>query len=476
MENNRHLRAPERPQMGQVLPSDPEAEKALLAILLTCPSAYYSVCSNLCPDDFYNVTNRAIFDCIRALAKEGVEACIVSVATKAAAIHPEVSPGDIAIIATNRDGGSDAEYLARVLRNLRERRTLWTMMQDAAAKSLSFDQQPGDIAERLRKQLDDLQAVGSEHVFGLDSSLDELEQHVSDNRDPAKRHSGTPTGFSYFDRSGGFQCGDLIVLGAESSQGKTSLAMSICLNALLHGERIGYFSLEMSRQQLASRWVAMLSGVSSSNILYAPLCDSDANSFRSTVSALRNRTTGGDILVDDRATSDLEKILSSIRTMKIRHDVSGVVVDFLQRLRPARGMSKEQFIGEASQRLKDAGRELGVWVLALSQLSRDKDSPIPSIGRLRDSGQIAEAADVVLLLYRPEAVQPYSSARAFPEPFSNYDPKGHAMLMVGKGRNIGTGSFLCGFDAPTTRFYEKPLYQIPTIGTSGSTRSPGKPF
>lgn len=467
---------PERPQLGQVLPSDSEAEKALLAILLTCPSAYYSVCSNLCPDDFYDSKNRAIFDCIRALAREGVEASIISVATKAAAIHPEVSPGDIAIIATNRDGGSDAEYLTSVLRNLRERRTLWTIMQDAAAKSLSFDQQPSDIAERLRKQLDDLHAVGSEHVFGLDSSLDELEQHVSDNRDPAKRHSGTPTGLDYFDRMGGFQHGDLIVLGAESSQGKTSLAMSIALNALLHGERVGYFSLEMSRQQLASRWVAMLSGVSSSNILYAPLCDSDANSFRSTVSALRNRTTGGDILVDDRATSDLEKILSSIRTMKIRHDVSGVVVDFLQRLRPARGMSKEQFIGEVSQRLKDAGRELNIWVLALSQLSRDRDSPVPNLNRLRDSGQVNEAADVTLLLYRPEAIQPYSSARTFPEPFSSYDPKGHAMVMVAKGRNIGVGSFLCGFDAPTTRFYEKPLYQIPTIGTSVSTRSPGKPF
>ena len=187
MENNRHLQAPERPQMGQVLPSDPEAEKALLAILLTCPSAYYSVCSNLCQEDFYDSKNRAIFDCICTLAREGVEASIVSVATKAAELHPEVTAGDVAVVATNRDGGSDAEYLARVLRNLRERRTLWTMMQDAAAKSLSFDQQPGDIAERLRKQLDDLQAVGSEHVFGLDSSLDELEQHVSDNRDPATR-------------------------------------------------------------------------------------------------------------------------------------------------------------------------------------------------------------------------------------------------------------------------------------------------
>lgn len=369
-----------------------------------------------------------------------------------------------------------AEYLARVLRNLRERRTLWTMMQDAAAKSLSFDQQPGDIAERLRKQLDDLQAVGSESVFGLDSSLDELEQHVSDNLNPATRHSGTLTGFHSLDKTGGFQPGDLIVLGAESSQAKTSLAMSIALNALLHGERVGYFSLEMSRQQLASRWVAMLSGVPSSSILYAPLCDSDTNSFRRTVSALRNRTAGGDILVDDRATSDLEKILSSIRTMKIRHDVSGVVVDFLQRLRPARGMSKEQFVGECAQRLKDAARELGVWVLALSQLSRDRDSPVPNLNRLRDSGQVNEAADVTLLLYRPEAIQPYSSARTFPEPFSNYDPKGHAMVMVAKGRNIGVVSFLCGFDAPTTRFYEKPLYQIPTIGSSGSTRSPGKPF
>lgn len=474
MEESKYT-APKKPQMAVTLPSDPEAEKALLAILLSTPTAYHFVSSTLSVEDFYDSKCRATFDCVRAVSNAGVEISLISVTTKAAEIHPELSPADIAEIFSFRGGGEDAEYLARVLNALRTRRTLWATMQEAAAKSLSYAVQPNELIEEVRKQLDTLQSFGSEHIVSLDDNLLELSQSVAENR-AGTRRTGTTTGFDFIDSKGGLQRGDLIVIAGETSQGKTSFAMSIALNALLAGSKIAYFSLEMSGQQLAARLVSMLSKVASSSILYNPLSDVAVESFNRTVSALRSRTSGGDILVDDRATSSLDKILASIRTMKIRHNISGVVVDFLQRLRPARGISKEQFVGEAAQRLKDVARELDIFVVVLSQLSRDKDSPIPSMNRLRDSGQVAEAADVVLLIYRPEAIQPFSASRGFPAPFEDYSTQGHAMIICSKGRNVGIGSFLAGFDASTTRFYEKPLYQIPTIGSSGSTRSPGKPF
>jgi len=466
---------PTRPQLAVTLPSDAGAEKALLKIFLTSTNTFQDVRSNLCKEDFHDMNNRMIFDCIEAVSNDGNEISIVSIAQKASAIHPEISISDIVEIASFDDGGNDWQYLTRVLNALRVRRTLWTILQDAAGRSLAYDEEPDAIVEQTRKQLDNIQNVGREHIVSIDKSLQELSNLVADNRDPSTRHEGTPTGFDYFDLKGGFQAGDLIVVGAESSQGKTSFAMSIALNALLHGETTGYYSLEMSREQLTARLVSMLSGVPSSNILYNPLSDDDQARFNAQVSSLKGRTRGN-IFVDERPTSDLNTILAGLRTMKIKYGISGAVVDFLQRLRPARGMPKEQFIGECAQRLKDLAREQGIWIMALSQLSRDRDCPIPSLNRLRDSGQVNEAADVTILLYRPEAVIPFSSARTFPEPFTDKATNGHAMVMVAKGRNIGTGSFLCGFDAPTTRFYEKPLWKIPSVGGYNGTKKSNYPF
>ena len=87
--------------------------------------------------------------------------------------------------------------------------------------------------------------------------------------------------------------------------------------------------------------------------------------------------------------------------------------------------------------------------MALSQLSRDKDNTVPSLSRLRSSGQIAEAADIVILIYRPEAYD-----KKYPEPFCNYDTNGTAMINIAKGRNIGIGKFICRFNAKCTYFYE----------------------
>ena len=110
--------------------------------------------------------------------------------------------------------------------------------------------------------------------------------------------------------------------------------------------------------------------------------------------------------------------------------------------------NKEQQMGEASRRLKNLAKELGIWIVALSQLNRDKDNPEPNINRMRDSGQIAEAADVVILVYRPERY-----GKRYPGEFSSVKTEGTALIKVAKGRNIGTFNFVCGFDAACTRFY-----------------------
>lgn len=447
----------EKPQQVVTIPHDDEVEKALLSVLINYPTAYSEVSVLLTEDDFFNVKHKRVFDCIRSVSKSGDIICLTSVNQTALAKYDNDSLSSFDIVDISNYCGSYGElhYDCRIVNSMRLKRQIWECCTKAANDCLLPSADVTEITEQMRKTMDDALSQGKEHIVSLVDGIVELCGIVTDNQYQDTIHKGTPTGFSYFDSKGGFQPSDLIILAAESSQGKTSLAMSICMNAIIQGNaNIAYYSLEMSRLQLSARVMAMQSGVASNSILYSRLSQEELMRFR-TASDNYVANVKGNLYVDDRGSTNLDSILASIRTMVIKYHIDGVVVDFLQRLRPERGMSKEQFIGEAAQRLKDIARELGIWVMALSQLSRDRDNPEPNVNRLRDSGQINEAADVTLLLYRPEAVVPYSESRTFPEPFKGKDTKGAAMITIAKGRNIGTGSFLCGFDAPTTRFYPK---------------------
>lgn len=168
------------------------------------------------------------------------------------------------------------------------------------------------------------------------------------------------------------------------------------------------------------------------------------------------------IYFDDRSSSSIDVILSSIRMMKKRYDIDGVVVDYLQILNVnggKDGSNEEQRMGNVARRLKNIAKDLKIWVLALSQLSRDKQDVAPSLYRIRGSGQITEAADNVLLIYRPEV---YDRNKCYPDPYSNVSTQNTAMIDVAKGRNIGLMKMICGFNPSTTQFSIYRICHVPT--------------
>ena len=135
-------------------------------------------------------------------------------------------------------------------------------------------------------------------------------------------------------------------------------------------------------------------------------------------------------------------------------------IDYLQ-LANARGIgqNKEQEVSYMIQRLKNVAKELNICIVALSQLSRNGQNPYPTLSRLRDSGQIEQAADVVIFVYRPEY---YGVSKKFPEPFQDKETNGYALIDVAKGRNIGVFKFLCEFHASTTHFKDIHIEEIPS--------------
>lgn len=305
-----------------------------------------------------------------------------------------------------------------------------------------------EILDNLTTSIDKIYISSPNKVYSLIDATEEVITQINRNYQSEGKLTGIPTGFNEFDRrGGGLQGGDLVVIAADSSQGKTSLALSITNNATKQGYRCAYYSLEMSKMQLAARIVAMETNISSSKLLFTKLSQDDIRLVNSKIDEINK----AGIYFDDRSTANIDSIISSIKTMKLKYKIDFVVVDFLQIIEMnKKGASKEEQLAGCARRLKNVAKELNITVILLSQLAKDYHNPEPSLMRLRGSGQINEASDVTMLIYRPDVYN-----KPMPEPFENQDAANTAIIDVAKGRNIGIFKFLLGFDAQTTRFYNK---------------------
>lgn len=332
------------------------------------------------------------------------------------------------------------------LHELELRRKLKTIGLQIQALSINELTPIDECLSRSRELIDKATESNKNSVSTLTDALQSVEKSL-DDRMQGKHKIGSPTGFKALDAKGGFRGGNLIIVAADTSVGKSSFAMAVARSNVMNGSKVAFYSLEMTKEELTTRLLAMDSGVSLSTLNYGTPSQYDMEK----VNASRNRLRGKGLYFDDRSTSNIDNIIASIRRMKIKHGISGAAVDYLQILNvnTKTKQTREQLMGDVARRLKNLAKELGIWILALSQLNRDRDNPEPSLSRLRDSGQIAEAADMVILLYRPEL-----SGRKFPKPFHDKETHNTALIDVAKGRNTGIMKFLCGFIPETTLFYD----------------------
>ena len=245
-------------------------------------------------------------------------------------------------------------------------------------------------------------------------------------------------------------------------------------SAIENNAKVAFYSMEMTKEQLTARLISAKTNIPANVILYS---GSLMPGELELISQARAMLPGDNLYFDDKSTSNIDSILLSIRMLKMQKDIDGAVIDYLQILNVNsrnNSFSREQAMGEAARRLKNLAKELNIWVVAISQLSRDSTSPEPNLNRLRDSGQIGEAADVVILVYRPEYYN-----RAYPAPYDNkndYPTEGTAMIDVAKGRNIGTFKFFMGFNKKTTSFFKTDLINQETESPIGEPEECDAPF
>lgn len=441
--------------MDKILPHNKDSEKIVIGSIISDVNAYAEVSQILSPEMFYDQFHATLYKEIEKQGKQGRVPDIVFLSERY-----KNDPGSIGKIIDISDHFS-VDYYNHAL-NIQEkylRRKLWAIGMQLSSDIFSETKDTQDLLLSLHKDLSLLtQDVASSDITTLKDAIDGVYKQIDANMRGGTL-TGTDTGFKEINKaSGGLQKSDLIVIAGETGSGKTSMALALVDSASKNGDGVAFYSMEMKKEQCAARLLSMNSGIPSNQILFSPLDDNYFEIIDRGVNKIYNLP----IFFDDNSTSNIDKIIASIRAMKSRHDISGAVVDYLQILNVnQKSANKEQAMGEVARRLKNLSKELDIWVIALSQLNRDAQNPVPNLNRLRDSGQIAEAADIVMFVYRPEMY-----GKFYQKPFSNYSTKGTALIDIAKGRNIGLLKFICSFDAKTTHFQELsdniPEYSEPT--------------
>jgi replicative DNA helicase len=434
--------------------NDPKAEQYVIGSLLVDPTAYTLVSQYLDEDCFYEPMCRDIWKAVDNMGKQGMPIDVISVSAELSKQKSNVTALDLMNISAQIASSAHVEYHAIRLQDLGRRRKLWVVGQQLSKVGLSEEILTADAHQEA------IESIGgvfekADGVFTLNDAMNSLNEIMVKNATVGGVTTGTKTGMERFDDKGGLQKSDLIIVAGETSQGKTSLALCMTRHAIENGAKVAFYSMEMTKEQLTARLLSAKTNIPANNILYS---GSLAPSEIRMIDDARGKLPGENLFFDDKSTSNIDSILLSIRMLKMQKDIDGAVVDYLQILNVnsrSTSFSREQAMGDAARRFKNLAKELNIWIIALSQLSRDSNCPEPNLNRLRDSGQIGEAADVVILVYRAEYYN-----RAYPAPFDNkddYPTDGTAMIDVAKGRNIGTFKFFMGFNKNTTNFFKTNL-------------------
>lgn len=442
------------PYQNQPLVNDPKAEQYVIGSLLVDPTAYTLVSQYLDEDCFYDPMCRDIWKAVDNMGKQGMPIDVISVSAELSKQKSNVTALDLMNISSQIASSAHVEYHAIRLQDLGRRRKLWVVGQQLSKVGLSEEILTADAHQEA------IESIGgvfekADGVFTLNDAMNSLNEIMVKNATVGGVTTGTKTGMEIFDEKGGLQKSDLIIVAGETSQGKTSLALCMTRHAIENGAKVAFYSMEMTKEQLTARLLSAKTNIPANNILYS---GSLAPSEIRMIDDARGKLPGENLFFDDKSTSNIDSIILSIRMLKMQKDIDGAVVDYLQILNVnsrSTSFSREQAMGDAARRFKNLAKELNIWIIALSQLSRDSNCPEPNLNRLRDSGQIGEAADVVILVYRAEYYN-----RAYPAPFDNkddYPTDGTAMIDVAKGRNIGTFKFFMGFNKNTTNFFKTNL-------------------
>lgn len=443
------LSAPDR-AFEPLPPHNTEAEECVLGSLLIDPEAIEAVASLLKPEDFYHPRHRDIYGAMLHLYQRRQPTDFVMVCDeleRGDLLERVGGVGYLARILTVVPTSVHVEYYARIV----QRTAIMRRLIAAAGRIAAIGYEDGaEVSSALERAEQELFAVTQLRVtrdfLHIRDVLAEYLQQIQTGIEVEAARAAVPTGFYHLDRIlGGFQRSDLIILAARPSLGKTALALNIARNAAVRfNMTTAIFSVEMSRLQIAQRFLCTESGVDSVRVREGRLNEVELRKLSAAVETLSRSP----IYVDDTPAISITDLRAKARRLHAEQPLDLIIVDYLQLVGGSVPENRVQEISEVSRSLKALARELHVPVLALSQLSRavESRSPhIPMLSDLRDSGSIEQDSDVVIFIYREDVYDRDS------------DRRGLADLYIAKHRNGPTGMVTLRFLESSTQFIDDDL-------------------
>lgn len=429
----------------QVQPHSDETEIAVLATLMRYNEKFNEYSDILTAEMFYQEKNQSIYQCIAGVIAENKVSDIKALLDYAKTHELVYSLDEICFLEIVQFVSVDTlEQDVLRLRNMWKKRELWVQLQLASQSVLDPMEDFDEVVNKTMSTLGEIQSdTADSGIFSFDESIEELKEIVNDNAQG--KRSSLETGFRLFDERFLLRPTTLTIIAAFTGVGKSSIAMNIAMNTAKVGNGVAYYSLEMGKSELAARAISGKACISSSVIVNCKLENFQLQQFDRAI----GETKGLPIYIDERATVSFDNTIRSIRTLVRTKGIKLAVIDYLQ-IYSQVGDNVESSLAYMARAAKNIAKECKIAVILLSQLSRGKEHP--DIKQLRGSGQIEESADNIVLIDRPEAY-PNSSIR-YDGDFSDQDTHGTAKLILAKGRGVGVGTSLVGFDGRFTQFYE----------------------
>jgi replicative DNA helicase len=450
-ENNKTKNYQTRPKstesiMGKSLPSNIEAERAILGAILLNDESLEHVVEILIETDFYVPAHQTIYKAMVDLKEANQRIDLITLQDiLAQGGKLEQIGGVVYLLGLQEDipaMGLIVQH-AQIVRAKAVLRELITSSMNII--SICYEQAEDEInsiIDEAEKKIFQISNSRSKQSFvQLNIWLKKTFQHLSSIKNSAKGMTGVPTPFSQLNQmTSGFQENDMIILAARPSMGKTALALNLATHAIKEKKTVGFFSLEMSAEQLTLRLLASESGINNQNIKNATISSEEWIELTHVAAELAEMK----LFIDDTAGISIMELRAKARKLKSQQNVDMIIIDYLQLLHSTkRHENRHQEVSEISRSLKGLAKELKIPIIALSQLSRAVDSRMdkrPMLSDLRESGAIEQDADVIMFLFREYVYN------------QEVENPGLSELIIGKQRNGPTGTVPLQFIRELTKF------------------------
>lgn len=432
-----------------VPPQNTDAEASLLGAILIDSDAIVKIADDVSAGDFYDPKNLRIYQAISQLYEKHspIDVLTLSDQLKASGFLEFVGGSAYLTELTNYvPTAAHVEQYASIVAQKSMRRRLIKASQDIVTMGYDEKQNLRQLIEEAESRLFDVsQQHVKQDVASLETILGESFERLDELHKDKGKIRGLPTGYKELDSIlAGLQKSDLFILAARPSMGKTALALNLAHNVALKSRvPVLVFSLEMSKEQLVDRLLAMESGVDAWALRTGNLTDQDFEKIGQAMGSLSE----AQIYIDDTPGITVSDLRTKARREHHQHPLGLIIVDYLQLMSGGNRFGGEgnrvQEISEISRGLKGIARELNVPLVALSQLSRSVESrspQIPQLADLRESGSIEQDADVVAFIYREDYYNPETERKNITD------------ILIKKHRNGPTGNIELYFDRDKQRF------------------------